>query len=74
MKTIQPSLNNLQLELLKIYAQGISNDELTDIRQLLFDYFAKRSVKAADAVWQENGWTDEDADRLLHKHQRRSVQ
>jgi hypothetical protein len=74
MKTIQPPLNNLQLELLKIYAQGISNDELTDIRQLLFDYFAKRSVKAADAIWQENGWTDEDAHRLLHKHQRRSAQ
>ena len=68
MGSLQTPLTDLQLELLKVYASGVTNEELLDIKQLLFEYFAKRSIAVADEVWVAKGWTDADAERMLHTH------
>lgn len=52
---ITPSapLNNLQLELLKLYANNVSAEQLLEIKLLLGKYFAQRATDALEEVWKE---------------------
>jgi hypothetical protein len=63
-------LTNLQRELLTLFAQNVSETELKEIKQLLSSYFAEKAMNLADQVWEEKGWTDEDADKLSKKKMR----
>jgi len=56
MKT-QPILSNLQLELLKLYANSISERQLFDIKLMLANYFAQQASQAMDEVWETQGLT-----------------
>jgi len=70
MKTAKHKLSNLQLELLKLFARNISEKDLLKIKDLLVQYFAKKATDAANKVWDEKGWTDKDAERMLNTHMR----
>jgi len=59
------SLTNLQLEFLKLFSRGISDEELLEIKRILACYFADKLVKEAEKVWNEKGLTDEDMDKWL---------
>lgn len=52
-------LSNLQLELLKLYAMNVSDEELRDIKRLLAKYFMERAMDEADKVWDERGYSNE---------------
>ena len=60
-------LNDLQLELLKLYSTGVTPDELLEVKRLLGQYFADKATRAADRVWDERGLTNEDMDAWLHE-------
>lgn len=63
----RPPLNNLQLELLKLYADGISDVDLKAIQRLIARYFAEKASDEADKVWEEKGYT---AEEMLKEHSR----
>ena len=52
-------LTNLQQELLKLFAQQVSETDLLKIRTMLGQYFAKRLTKLADQAWEQQGWTEQ---------------
>jgi len=58
-------LTNLQLELLKIYSFNISDKQLSEIREILTQYFADKATAEMDRLWDENGWTNETMDKWL---------
>jgi hypothetical protein len=62
----QPSLSNLQLELLKLYSFDISPSELLEVKRLLGQHFADRLSAQASAAYQTNGWTTETLDTWLN--------
>lgn len=64
-------LSNTQLELLKAFAHQLSEEDLAALRQTLAAFFAQRAIAHANRVWDENGWTDDDVDRLLATKLRR---
>lgn len=66
-QTVQQPFSNLQLELLSLYAQNISDDELQQIRDMLARFFAERATRHANEAWKEKGL---DAKELLKKHRR----
>jgi hypothetical protein len=67
--TQQPTkLSNLQLELLKLYAYPISDEELKDIKKMLADYFAKKLDEEVDKVWKEKGYTQETIQQWKKEH------
>lgn len=68
--TLQTPLSNLQLELLKLFAQNVAEEDLIAIRQLIARYFAEKAMDAADKLWDEKGWTEEDVERLLNTRMR----
>jgi len=69
---IQQPLSNLQLELLRLFSQEVEEQDLHAIKQLIAKYFAEKAMDAADKVWDEKGWTEEDSHRLAHTRMRTS--
>lgn len=49
-------LTNLQRELLKLFAQQVSEEDLQNIRILIGQYFAQRLTRLADQAWEQQGW------------------
>ncbi len=70
METLKMPLSNVQLELLKAFSRNVSDEDVLEIRRLLTRYFAEKATQEANRVWDEKGWTDEDAERMLHTHMR----
>ena len=65
-------LSNVQLELLKLYSNNISEQSLIEIRQLLAEYFAQKATEAMDTEWEQRGLTPEDMIQWTNEHNRRS--
>ena len=58
-------LTNLQQELLKLYAQQVSEADLQNIRALIGQYFADRLTTLADKAWEQQGWSEQTMHNLL---------
>lgn len=74
MEALQSPLSNLQIELLKVFSRNVSDEDVIEIRRLLTRYFAEKAIQEANKVWDEKGWTAEDAERMLHEHMRTPYQ
>jgi hypothetical protein len=46
-------LSNVQIELLKLYSNNISDKYLFDIKLLMANYFAQKATEAMDVVWKK---------------------
>lgn len=66
------NLSNLQLELLKLYANDLPDEQSTEVRQLLARYFAQKATESMDAVWNEKGLTEQDMINWTNEHNRAS--
>ena len=56
---MQPQkLTNLQLELLKVFNYDLNQQQLTDIRDLLANYFAEQATREMDKLWEQQGWDE----------------
>ena len=60
-------LSNVQIELLKLYATDLSEEDLQELRQQLAQFYARKSVQKANEAWQEKGLTQEDMDKWLEE-------
>ncbi len=69
-QTLKSPLTNLQLELLKLYSQNIDEKDLVEIKRLIAQYFAEKTMDLADKVWEEKGWTNEDAIKMSNTKMR----
>jgi hypothetical protein len=56
----------LQLELLKLYANNPTEEELNDIKTLIGQYYAKKLSNLGDEFALENEWSDETIESILH--------
>jgi len=64
------TLSNLQLELLRLYSNSISDESLLEIKQLLARYFADKATNAMDKIWEEKGLTEQDMVVWTNEHNR----
>ena len=70
MQPLDYPLTNLQLELLKLFAHEVPEEDLHAVRRFLTQMFAEKAMDAADQVWEQDGWTEDYASRLSHEHMR----
>jgi len=70
MMETQPSLSNLQLELLKLYANNISEQQLFEIKLIIANYFAQKASDAMDKIWESQGLTEQTMIDWTHEHNR----
>jgi hypothetical protein len=54
-----PPLTNVQLELLKLFAMGVSEEEVREIRRILARFFMQKAVSEATQIWEDKGYTAE---------------
>ena len=62
--------SNAQLELLRAFADNLTEEELLELRHTYTQILGRRATAAADKVWDEKGWTDADVDRMLNTKMR----
>lgn len=70
MATGQTGLSNLQKELLKLYANDVSESSLLEIKRILARYFADKASDAMDEVWKEKGLSSQDMIDWTNEHNR----
>ena len=63
-------LTNLQLELLKIFSYQLKPQQLTDIKNLLANYFAEQATQEMDKLWEENNWDNNSMAEWANEHLR----
>lgn len=67
---VRKRFSNVQLLLLELFSEDLSEEELREVKHLLSGWRFKRATEAANRVLEEKGWTKEDFDRLLGAHLR----
>lgn len=68
---MQPQkLTNLQLELLKIFSYQLNQQQLTDIKNLLANYFSEQATQEMDKLWEENNWDNDTMTTWANEHLR----
>lgn len=63
---INPPLSNIQMELLKLYATGISDAHLQDLRLVIAKFLLEKARKKADKIWEERTYSQETVNTLLN--------
>ena len=63
-------MSNVQLELLKLYANDVPDEQLTEIQLLLGQYFAEKASTLMDDFMTEKGLNSEDMIKWAHEHDR----
>lgn len=54
---IHTPFNTAQLELLKLFAEGVNEQEMTELKRILLDFKFKRVSDLADKIIDEKGWS-----------------
>lgn len=63
-------LSNLQIELLRLYSNGVSDESLKEVKSILSKYFAKRATDEMDNFLIENGLTEQSMIEWANEHDR----
>jgi hypothetical protein len=66
MTAIPKRLTNLQLELIKYFSYDVSENEMSDIKKMLSEYFAQRVMDRMDNLWEKNDWSDDTMEEWLN--------
>jgi hypothetical protein len=70
MESITTPFNPIQLELLKLFATGVSEEELQALKQILVDFKFRRVTEMAEIIRREKNWTASDVEALTKQHER----
>ena len=57
--TVQPPLSNVQAELLKLFAAGIPDSQLLELKKVMAKFLLEQVRDRADAIWDAEGYSDE---------------
>jgi hypothetical protein len=69
--TASAKLSNLQLHLLRMYSNDISEKDLLAVQKILAKYFLSQARDEMDAVMQEKNWnTEEKVEEWKNEHLR----
>ena len=60
-------LSNLQMELLKLYHTDLSEQELKQLKIVLAKFFADKTIKEADKIWEEKKYDQKTVESWLNE-------
>lgn len=64
------TMSNLQLELLRLYGNGVSDENLREIKTILAKYFADKATDVMDQIWDEKDLTEQTMIDWTNEHNR----
>lgn len=62
-----PPLSNLQIELLKLYSVGVSDETLLELKKIISKFLTQKMRDEADRVWIEKGYSEKNINEWLGK-------
>jgi hypothetical protein len=63
MLTVKPPFSNMQVELLKLYAAGVPDELLPEIKELIARFLLSRAREEAGKIWLERGYDEKTIER-----------
>lgn len=63
-----PALSNAQLEIIKMFHKDQTEEELTELKQVLSEYLANKLAKALEQESGEKGYTRDIVDGWKNEH------
>jgi hypothetical protein len=73
MNTSVQGLNEVQLTLLKLFSRKMSEDEQTEIKEMLLSYYDNALQREVQSVIKKKGYTKNDFEKVLNNSQRTKV-
>ena len=70
MDTLKIPLTPAQLEILKVLARPMTEQEIMELKRVIVQFFAQKLIQQANTVWDQNGWTAADSEQLSKRHLR----
>ena len=67
LQTPPPPLSNIQMELLKLYSVGVSDEILLEFKKALSKIIMQKLRDEADKVWLEKGYSEKNINEWLGK-------
>ena len=61
-------LSDIQISILRLFDQGINEDETFELRKILLDYFDKKLQSELDKVLEEKQYSDKDYHKMLNNN------
>ena len=61
------SLTNMQLELLKMFAYELPDEELAEVKTVLVRFFAQRIRTRTSKIWNERGYSNDTMQAWLNE-------
>ena len=68
LKPASQPLSNIQMELLKLYSTGVSEEHLLELKEIIAKFLFEKAIERADQIWEQkqynqdtiNKWLEED--------------
>ena len=60
-------LSNIQIELLKLYSVGVSDEILLEFKKIISKFLTQKMRDEADRVWIEKGYSEKNINEWLGK-------
>jgi len=57
---VEPARPLTQLQLLELYGTDLPEEDLREVKGLLAQFFARKSIAEADKIWDERSLTEEE--------------
>ena len=64
-----PILSNVQVELLKLYSVGVSDETLIELKKVMSRFLMQKMREEAGKVWLEKGYKESDINSWLGKNE-----
>jgi len=66
MSEVKMPLNKTQLEILKLFSQPLSEDDLREIKSLLVKHLSEKLTRKIDRISEQKKYTQKDFDNWLN--------
>ena len=62
---IKTPFSNLQMEMLRLFAEDVPEYDLLEIKKMIAKYFFDKAAKEAELVWQERGYDNRFLQKII---------
>jgi hypothetical protein len=70
MDTVKPTFNSVQLHILEMFNYCNSERAISDLKEVLADFYAKQVQAEADRLWDEGVLNGDAIEKILDEHWR----
>ncbi len=64
---VNPPLTNVQMELLKVFATQITDEDLQELKKVIAKFLLEKARDRADEIWDERGYDESTIKNWLNE-------